>query len=101
MSSGGAAGHRAAAGAGATGASVLVDGDLDNSHSSFYGICDEQASGSVNLLILFLDVLANLLQHLLVAGLYTEEDQVCCRTGQAPLQVGLPPNLLRLGIVII
>lgn len=80
-SSCGTARHRAAAGAGATGASVLVDGDLNNSHSSFNGICDEQASGSINLLILLLDVLRNLLQNLLVARLHTKEYQVSSSTG--------------------
>lgn len=32
-----------------------------NTHSSFYGIGDKQTSGSINLLILLLDVLGNFL----------------------------------------
>lgn len=63
-SSSGAAGHGAAARAGTAGAPVLIDGDLDNTHSPFDGIRDEQPSGSKDLLILLPNVLGYLLQHL-------------------------------------
>lgn len=35
-----------------------------DSHSPLDGVCDEQTSGGVNLLVLLLDVLGDLLQHL-------------------------------------
>lgn len=140
-------GHRAAAGAGAAGASVLVDGNLDlwgavkeaaasavcppptssgyNPHASLYGVGDEQTSGGVDLLILLLNVLGYLLQHLTPAGgeeggqnqklpfissaleeseephllisrLHAEEDEVRRGAGQAALQVRLAPDFLRL-----
>lgn len=37
-------------------------------------------------------------QHLLIVRLHAEEDEVGSGTGQAPLQVGAAPNLLRLSV---
>ena len=39
--------------------------------------------------------------YLLVVGLHAEEDGVGGEAGQAPLQVRLPPQLLRLGVQVV
>lgn len=96
-------------------------------HSPLDGIGEEQTSGSVDFLVLLLDVLCNLLENLwggaarpvrrslmhkptrwmslkwdlLVSGLHAEEDEVRRSAGQTSLQVGLASDLLGLGVVVV
>lgn len=92
-----AAAATAAAAAGAAAAApVLIDGDLDNPHSTLHGVRKQEASWGKDLLILLLDVAGDLLENLLVVGLHAEEDEVGGGAGQAALEVGAAPNLLGL-----
>lgn len=50
-----AARRHGAAGTGAARAPVFKHADLKNPHSSLYGVCEQQTSRSVDLLILLLD----------------------------------------------
>lgn len=95
-----------------------------NTHSPLDGIGDEQTSGSVDFLILLLDVLCDLLENLreagakpvrwncthskqppepkwnlLVSRLHAEEDEVGRGAGETSLQVRLASDFLRLRVV--
>lgn len=96
-----ASGRRTSSGAGAGGATVFKDGDFNHSHASLDGVCEEQTSGCIDLLILLLNIHADLFQDLFIACLHAQEDDVGRRTSQAAFQVGLTANLFSLCIIAV
>lgn len=82
-------------------ASVVKHGDFNDSEASLDGVGEQQPSRTVDLLILLLDEPGDLLQHLLVVSLHTEEGDVGGDTGETSLQVRPPAELLCLSVQVI